>query len=149
MTQQQTSEIADFDAFFAERKASAGPGAQFLLKGRVYELPTQAPLAYVLLTEAMHDRSDVGALREVLTPLFGPDALEEWAAAGMGDEDFEIVLHWAAENMRAPGSVSMEDAAQQVAERDTGKAQPPANRAKRRATAKAGPKKRTTSGARS
>ncbi|MFB8241994.1 hypothetical protein ACFC58_36215 [Kitasatospora purpeofusca] len=145
------SDFADFDAFFAERKAERGPGARLRLYDRDYELPTEAPLAFVLLSESMADRQDVGALREVLAPIFGADALDEWAAAGMADSEFEIVLHWAAANMASPGALTIADAAREVAEADAGKARPPANRAERRAAVKTQPKprKRATTGARS
>ncbi|MGW4648039.1 hypothetical protein [Kitasatospora sp. NPDC004289] len=139
-----TTELADFDEFFAERKAQRGPGQPLRLAGRTYRLPTQTPLAYTLLLEANDDRSDAQAIREVLTPLFGESALDDWVKAGMGDEDFEIVLAWSIANMRNPGSMSMAEAARRVTEAEAGKAQAPRNRAERRAKPKHG-----TSGKRS
>ena len=141
---QLAPDLADFDAFFAERKAARGPGAGFVFGGRTYTLPTETPLAYTLLLEANEERSDVAALREILTPLFGPDALEQWIAAGMGDEEFQIVLAWSMANLRSPGSMSMQQAAERVAEAEAGKARTPRNRAERRAK-----KPRATSGTRS
>jgi hypothetical protein len=153
MTQQHDTDTGtvDFDAFFAERRAQRGAGASMTLFGRTYTLPNQIPLAYSLLTEALADRSDLDALRQVLEPLFGADALDFWIEQGMGDSDFSIVCHWAAANMKSPGSLSEIEAAELVEAADSGKAkapepEPPANRAERRAKP---PKKRASSGARS
>jgi hypothetical protein len=155
MTQQHdTAGTVDFDAFFAERRAQRGAGASMVLFGRTYTLPTQVPLAYSLLTEALADRSDLDALRQVLEPLFGADALDFWIEQGMGDNEFSIVCHWAAANMKSPGSLSEAEAAELVEAADAGKAKTPepepepVNRAERRAAAK--PKKKAaSSGARS
>ncbi|WP_457028109.1 hypothetical protein [Kitasatospora sp. P5_F3] len=139
MTQTTTepTELADFDAFFAERRAVAAGGARMRLFGTEYQLPAQTPLAYTLLAEANSDRSDLGALRDVLEPLFGADVIERWARAGMGDDDFQVVLFWSAQNMVKPGSMSMAEAAQAVADAESGKAP---NREARRKATKAKPK---------
>jgi hypothetical protein len=145
------AEVADFDAFRKERDAAEQPGARLRLYGQTYVLPTQVPLRFVLLEERNKDREDLGAIREVLEPVYGPDALDEWADAGMGYLDFETILAWTAANMRDPGAVSLAEAAETVAreEEQRGKASVPANREQRRAATKSGskkPKKRSSGG---
>lgn len=139
-------QIADFDAFFAERRAQAAPGVRLRLFDQEYELPTETPLAYVLLAEANRDRSDIDSLRQVLEPLFGADAIEAWAKQGMGEFQFQTVVRWASQNMVKPHSMSIEEAAEAVAKPAAGKAQPPNREARRLAERK---KKPLNSGARS
>lgn len=151
----EAGEVEDFDQFRKDRDNRAKPGPRLRLFGTVHELPRQIPLAFKVLEERHRDREDFDALREVLTPLFGADALDTWAAKGMGHIDFATVLAWSSENMRNPGSVTLAEAEAAVRAEwdDEGKAPAAAgNREQRRAAAKKqGDKgrKKSGSGARS
>ncbi|MEV7243968.1 hypothetical protein AB0N92_22355 [Streptomyces sp. NPDC093248] len=139
---------ADFDAFFAEQDTSR-PRQAFTLYGTRYVLPDSLPLMFTLQAERVQDSNDPADVRKMLGTLFGGDTLDVWAEAGMTDRQFGIVLIYSAANVRTPGSVTMERAAElhddQERARATGKAPAP-NRAARRAKPKNG--KRRSSGKR-
>ncbi|MGW4727668.1 hypothetical protein ACWEQC_00440 [Streptomyces shenzhenensis] len=142
----------DFDAFFAEQDKTR-PRHPFTLYGTRYVLPDSLPLMFTLQAERVQDSNDPADVRRMLGTLFGGDTLDVWAEHGMTDRQFGIVLIYSAANVRAPGSVSMERAAELHDEQErarSGKAQAP-NRAARRAQTKPKPKngKRRSSGKRS
>ncbi|MEU9306957.1 hypothetical protein [Streptomyces sp. NPDC048256] len=129
---------ADFDAFFAEQDTSR-PRESFTLYGALYVLPDSLPLMFTLQAERMQNSNDPNDVRKMLGTLFGGDTLDVWAEAGMTDRQFGIVLIYSAANVRTPGSVTMERAAElhddQEHARTAGKAAAP-NRAARRAKPK-------------
>lgn len=137
----------DFDEFFAQ-ETKTRPRQVVTLYGTRYTLPDSLPLMFTLQMARVQDSQDVEDVRKMLGTLFGPDALDKWAERGMTDRQFSVVLIYAAANVRAPGSLSMAEAAamHDHAEAAKGKAEPPANRAARR-KAKGG--KRPSSGKRS
>jgi hypothetical protein len=142
-------DVADFDAFLQGRRVAEKRGARLRLCGVEYELPTQMPVAYLLLQERYKDDNDPRAIRAVLEPLFGREALDLWSDSGLGEFDMRVVLHWSAQNMASPGSLSMEDAYEAVLTDNggAGLGKAPGNRAERRAAQrKPKPKKRRTSG---
>ncbi|MFM9368136.1 hypothetical protein [Streptomyces sp. Da 82-17] len=119
-------EVADFDAFFAEH-AEPRFGAVLRLYGREYVLPTSLPLLFTLQMERVKDSDNPDDIRRLLSSLFGPAALDEWAEHGMTDRQLGIVLVWAAANSREPGCLSMPEAAAAYDEREAaeeGKALP-------------------------
>ncbi|RZU21741.1 hypothetical protein [Streptomyces sp. BK239] len=145
---QHESDVADFDAFFSEQ-AEQREGVPLKLYGREYRLPTSLPLLFTLQMERLKDSADPNDIRKMLASLFGPDALDEWAARGMTDRQLGVVLVWSTANCRRPGSVSMAEAARLYDEREgatTGKAAP--NRAERRAKSKGKGKQPASSGRR-
>ncbi|MFK0180005.1 hypothetical protein ACIQVR_28990 [Streptomyces xanthochromogenes] len=146
-TDEQLLAPADFDAFFAEQ-AEAAERVSLTLFGREYVLPESLPLMFTLQMERVQNSSDPGDIRKMLATLYGADALDTWAEAGMTDKQLGIVLIYSAGNIRSPGSVSMQRAAELYAEQEKGKAAAP-NRAARRATTKKTGKKKAGSGARS
>ncbi|QKW08039.1 hypothetical protein HUT18_18295 [Streptomyces sp. NA04227] len=135
-------EAADFDEFFGEH-AEARTGAVLRLFGVEYVLPASLPVLFTLQMERVRDSSHPDDIRRMLASLFGPDALDAWAEAGMTDRQLGIVLVWAAANCRTPGSIGMAEAARLYDEREEageeGKASSP-NREQRRAAAKPGPR---------
>jgi hypothetical protein len=139
---------ADFDAFFAEQDTSR-PRESFTLYGTRYVLPDSLPLMFTLQAERVQDSNDPNDVRKMLGTLFGGDTLDTWAEHGMTDRQFGIVLIYSAANVRTPGSVTMQRAAElhdeQERARAAGKAPAP-NRAARRAKPKNG--KRRSSGKR-
>lgn len=139
---------ADFDAFFAEEVAHR-PRQPLTLYGKTYTLPDSLPLMFTLQAERVQNSSSVDDVRAMLATLFDGGALDDWAAGGMTDRQFRIVLIYATANVRTPGSLTMQGAAElhdQRAEQETGKAPAP-NRAARRAN-KPKSKKRGSSGRR-
>lgn len=132
-------DTADFDAFFAEESATR-PRQPLTLYGTTYTLPDSLPLMFTLQAERVHASSDPRDVRRMLATIFGADPLDEWAARGMTDRMFGIVLIYAGANIKVPGSLSIEGAAtlydeQERRAAEAGKA--PANRAERRAKPKA------------
>lgn len=51
-------------------------------------------------------------IRRLLSSLFGPRALDEWAEKGMDDRQLGVVLLWAVSNTRKPGSITIVEAAE-------------------------------------
>lgn len=113
-------EIADFDQFFAENSTKPRFGAVLVLYGREYVLPTSLPLLFTLQMERVKHSNDPDDIRRLLSSLFGPHALDEWAENGMEDDQLGIVLIWAAANSREPGCLSIHEAAQLYFEREAG-----------------------------
>src|SRR5690606_4494521 len=141
-------DAADFDAFFSEEVDKGTRARQTLTYGgKQYVLPDSLPLMFTLQSERVQESSSIDDVRAMLAPLFGRAALDDWAAAGMTDRQFRIVLMYAAANVRRPGSLTMEAAARLHDEQEAGKAQAP-NREARRAKPKPKSKKRASSGKR-
>ncbi|WP_437034503.1 hypothetical protein [Streptomyces sp. enrichment culture] len=143
-------DAADFDAFFGEEvDKGKRPRQPLTVCGKTYVLPDSLPLMFTLQATRVQESSDIDDVRKMLAPLFGRDALDDWAEGGMTDRQFRIILLYAAANVRAPGSLTMQAAAdlhdQQEAEKAAGKAQAP-NRAARRSKPKS--KRRASSGKR-
>ncbi|WP_425829291.1 hypothetical protein [Streptomyces fractus] len=103
---QDEPEVADFDAFFAEQTAPRF-GATLRLYGRDYHLPSSLPLLFTLQMERVKNSEDPDDIRRLLSSLFGPRALDEWAEHGMTDKQLGVVLLWAAANTREPGSLTI------------------------------------------
>ncbi|MFC8584227.1 hypothetical protein ACFUGD_06680 [Streptomyces sp. NPDC057217] len=142
---EQGLDVADFDAFFAEQ-AKKSKRQPITLFGRKYVLPESLPLLFTLQAERVQHSSDPDDVRRMLTILFGTDVLDKWAEKGLTDKQLGIVLIYSAAAVRAPGTISVERAAELYDEQEQGKAPGP-NRAARRAKGKKG--KARTSGARS
>ncbi|MCA1219888.1 hypothetical protein [Streptomyces sp. 8L] len=141
-------QAADFDAFFAE-ESETRPRARVSLYGTEYVLPESLPLMFTLQMQRVQHSSDPDDVRKMLAILYGADVLDLWAERGMTDRQLGIVLIYSAANIRRPGSVSMERAAEMYEQQEAGKAPAPANRAARRATKKPAKKKTASSGSRS
>ncbi|MEV5086880.1 hypothetical protein AB0N18_02835 [Streptomyces griseoincarnatus] len=137
-------QAADFDAFFGEEvDKGKRPRQPLRVCGKTYVLPDSLPLMFTLQAERVQQSSSVDDVRAMLAPLFGRDALDEWADAGMTDRQFRIVLMYAAANVRKPGSLTMEAAArmhdeQESAKTAEGKAAGPNRAARRKKTKKRG-----------
>ncbi|WP_432110784.1 hypothetical protein [Streptomyces sp. YPW6] len=139
---EQLVEAADFDAFFAEQ-APDRPRTALTLYGRDYVLPDSLPLLFTLQMERVQNSSDPDDVRTMLSTLFGDDVLDTWAEHGMTDRQLGIVLIYSAANIRKPGGVTMQRAAELYDQGEAAKAgkAPAANRAERRASRKKKPKK--------
>lgn len=133
---------ADFDAFFAEQDTSR-PRESFTLYGTRYVLPDSLPLMFTLQAERVQDSNDPNDVRKMLGTLFGGDTLDTWAEHGMTDRQFGIVLIYSAANVRTPGSVTMQRAAELHDEQERARA---AEKPRRRTERRAGRSRRTGSG---
>ena len=139
---------ADFDAFFAEESATR-PRQPLTLYGKTYTLPDSLPLMFTLQAERVQHSSDPDDVRRMLATLFGRDTLDEWAGRGMTERQFGVLLIWSGANIKTPGSLTMQRAAELYDEQEQqaqGKAPAP-NRAARRSKPK--PKRPRSSGKRS
>ncbi|MFF8095684.1 hypothetical protein [Streptomyces sp. NPDC016675] len=129
-------QAGDFDAFFGEEAAKGTrPRQPITLHGRTYLLPDSLPLMFTLQAERVQSSADLADVRRMLAALFGVDALDDWAEAGMTDRQFRIVLMYAAANVRSPGSLTMQRAAAMYDEQESAQAPgkaPAPNRAARR-----------------
>ncbi|WP_406298059.1 hypothetical protein OG948_21245 [Embleya sp. NBC_00888] len=134
-------EAEDFDAFIVETQAAIRP-ASIKIGNKVYTLPIGVPIAFTLMTRRLAKSEDPGVMRDILTPIFGAEALDEWERTSpFSNESLGVLMRWAGANMANPGSLSLAEAAKSVEEDEAGKA--PANRAAKRAAAKSS--KRTKS----
>ncbi|MFI0906761.1 hypothetical protein ACH4TE_25045 [Streptomyces sioyaensis] len=102
-------QVADFDAFFAEQNEPRF-GSTLRLYGREYVLPTSLPLLFTLQMERVQNSTEPDDIRRLLSSLFGPAALDEWADHGMTDRQLGVVLLWSAANAREPGCISIAEA---------------------------------------
>lgn len=136
-------DYTDFDAFFDAEVRKVEP-ATLRLYDIDYTLPVEAPLSFSLIEERLRAAEGIEPLRQILTPVFGPEALDHWITQGISERRLGIVLIWSAANMRKPGSCSIEQAIDQFEklEAQQGKAAVPANRAARR-HGSGGPSSRT------
>lgn len=134
-------QAADFDAFFGE-EVDTRERQTFTLYGREYVLPESMPLMFTLGMERLQNSSDVADIRKMLKPLYGRDTLDEWAEHGMTDRQFSILLIYSAANIRTPGSLTMQGAAdvhdKRTAAKDAQGKAPASNRAARRKKPKRG-----------
>ncbi|ARB11436.1 tail assembly chaperone [Streptomyces phage ToastyFinz] len=118
---QALDDVTDFDQFFAEQ-TTAPRGLPLRLFGRTYTLPARLPALYVLqLHRVMHSANPEDVSR-LLAALFGPDALNHWAEAGMDDRQLGIVLMWSTANVANPGAMTLEQAAAEYDRREAAKA---------------------------
>lgn len=143
---EQRLDAADFDAFFAEESA-ARPRQTLTLYGKTYTLPDSLPLMFTLQAERVQHSSDPDDVRSMLATLFGRDTLDEWAAAGMTERQFGVLLIWSGANIKTPGSLTMQGAAELYDQQEAQGKAPAPNRAARRSKPKR--KKSPSSGKRS
>jgi hypothetical protein len=119
---QAVDDVADFDAFFAEQAEPERRGVPLRLYGRTYTLPPTLPALYMLQLHRVMHSARPEDIRRLLGSLFGPEAVDDWAEAGMDDRKLGIVLMWATANVADPGSLSMEQAAAAYDKREAAKA---------------------------
>lgn len=118
---QDDEQVADFDEFFAEQ-AAPRRGLPLRLFGRTYTLPPSLPALYMLQLHRVRNSANPEDISRLLAALFGPEAVNHWADAGMDDRQLGIVLMWATANVAKPGSVTMEQAAAEYDKREAAKA---------------------------
>ncbi|MFF1790747.1 hypothetical protein ACFVX9_30320 [Kitasatospora sp. NPDC058243] len=140
--------FADADAFFAAEVEQVR-SATIRLYGVDYELPARVPLTFNMLLARHAEDESMDAFARVLAPLFGASALQHWLDSGIDDRQLGIVLAWSIANIKAPGVISLRQAAEaydkQQTERAEGKA-PTASATSGAASSKTGPSSKRTSG---
>lgn len=133
MTARKTAaDVGSFDAFWAE---VSGSGTE-TIRGVEVTIPTDVPIAMELRIQQLQESESEQDVRELIGLLFGGDALDQWAAAGMGLRELQTVLTWGV--ARASGvEMSFREAYDTVtaAASSEGKAPAP-NRAARRSASK-------------
>ncbi|MFB7908110.1 hypothetical protein ACFC1T_16895 [Kitasatospora sp. NPDC056076] len=140
--------FADADAFFAA-EVEQHAAARIRLYGVDYELPARVPLTFNMLLARHAEDESLEAFARVLAPLFGADALQHWLDSGIDDRQLGIVLAWSIANIRAPGVITLQQAAEaydrQQTERAEGKAGT-ASATSGAASSSTGPSSKPTSG---
>jgi hypothetical protein len=94
---EQAAEHETFDAFWAEVKSAEAPRYERIL-GVSVRVPTSMTLRFRRTLEQLdiHGRdTSEEEVRQVLSDLFGPSALDAWTDAGMDDEQLSVVMAWA------------------------------------------------------
>lgn len=143
-------DYADADAFFAAEVEDVQP-ATIRLFDVDYVLPPRVPFSFNLLLARHADQESIESFGKVLAPLFGEGTLQLWLDKGIDERQLSIVLAWSIANIKAPGCLSLPEAAkkfdeEQAREIAAGKAQ---NRAERRARPTTGSGARSSSTGRS
>ncbi|MFF5501264.1 hypothetical protein [Streptomyces roseolus] len=128
---EQHLDAADFDAFFAEQN-DPRPRQPITLFGRRHLLAAELPLMFTLEAERIQHSSNPDDIRKLLITIFGSDVLDEWAEKGLTDRQLGILLIYSAAAIRAPGTVTMERAAELHDEQEAQGKAPAPNRAQRR-----------------
>lgn len=127
------ADAGSFDAFWAE----VSGGATEIIRDVEVAIPTDVPIAMELRIQQLQESESEQDVRELVGLLFGVDALDQWAAAGMGLRELQTVLTWGLAHAAGQPLTFREahetvTAAEQAAE---GKAPGP-NRAARRSASK-------------
>lgn len=105
-----TEGVEDFDAFWAglDRKRKTTT-----IMGHAVTLPASIPLQFELEAKAVQRSKRTRDVKRLVGILFGEDALDRWAAAGMDQEQFMVLLAWAP-RVIAGQNVSLAEVATEV-----------------------------------
>lgn len=114
--------VDDFDAFWSSY--SRGHKSVRIL-GRDMPLPKDVPL-WVLMSRV--DPNDDEQIKTLVSELYGPEALDQWIADGMGMFQLSVLIGWTIARVQGD-HVTFEKAAQRTEELMHN---PPGNRAARR-----------------
>ncbi|WP_367128330.1 hypothetical protein [Saccharothrix sp. HUAS TT1] len=127
----------DFAAFW--RDATAGEVRETkTIFGVTVEVPTDLPLNFENLVEAMGKSSKEEDVKKLVGILFGQDVLDTWKARGCTGRQFQVLFMWGYANGQGKPTTFAEakQLADEAAAADAeGKAAPVPNRADRRAKA--------------
>lgn len=144
MTARKSTPTQSWDEFWAE----ASGGRTEVIRGVEVTVPTDIPLAMEQRVNDLQASESEEDFAELITLLFGIDALESWREAGMGLLELQTVLAWGIAQANGK-ELSFGEAFELVKQQaDAGKAP---NRATRRAASRkpsastGGPSKRTSS----
>lgn len=93
---EEAAEYDDFDKFWASR-TKVRPAR---IRGVIVTPPTDVPLNMIdelAKVQASEDERDV---KRMVASIFGGDVFDQWYEAGMGIEEFQVILAWAGAAMR-------------------------------------------------
>jgi hypothetical protein len=107
--------VEDFDAFWDQQNRK---GARVRIMGEVVQLPPAMPLQFQLESQRLDTSEDDDDVRRVVGLLFGSDAIDRWAEAGMDLQQFRVLLAWAPQRIQG-GTMSLAEVAARLAEAET------------------------------
>jgi len=108
--------VEDFDAFWQAQDRAI---TRVRIMGETVELPASLPLQFELEADRLSGSQDTDDLRYLVGILFGQDALDKWAKAGMDRQQFAVLLAWAPQRIEG-GNMSLAEVAAKVAEAEGG-----------------------------
>lgn len=115
MSDEQTPGVEDFDAFWDTRNAT---GKSVKIRGHVITLPASLPLQFELEARKLQRSKRDQDVRKLVGLLYGADAYERFAEAGMDLDQLKVLLAWGAQTV-AGEDVSFEAVAREVLEAET------------------------------
>lgn len=128
----------DFLAFWREQEAAEAPETLRIL-GVDIVVPTDLPLKFERLAEALGESSKTEDVKRLLQCLFGQDVLDRWVDNDVTGKQFKFLLAWGVANGQGTPTTFAE-AAELVAKAEAaeakGKAPVVPNRADRRASSR-------------
>lgn len=92
----EAAEYDDFDAFWASR-TQVRPAR---IRGEIVTPPTDVPLAMLDELAEVENSEKPEDVKRMLARIFGGEVFDKWVDAGMGLEEFQVVLAWAGAHMR-------------------------------------------------
>lgn len=131
---EQAETFEDFDAYWEQRERARRP-AWVRIRGIEVEAPTDLPIELELRPERFASASTFEEVREYLEIVLG-EVVDELVAAGIGLRELLLLVTWATANGsgRRTTLAEADELLSKAQAEDEGKAQPPPNRAARRAT---------------
>lgn len=142
------AQTADFDRWRASRDTRSRIG--ITIGGREYRLPKQPPLMFTLERQRLQGELTEDDVRRLVGLLYGENALDEFAEAGLDHDDLGVLLLWGGANCGAETErVTLDEAYAEYErmEREAAEGKAP-NRATRRAAAKRKPGSRSSASGR-
>lgn len=108
--------VVDFDAFWKKRDKKR-PAKRLRIFGQVVELPKSLPLQFELEARRVAKSKRDEDVHNLVAILFGADAYEAWAEAGMDLDQFQVLLAWGPRYI-AGQQVTLEQVADELAARE-------------------------------
>lgn len=84
--------LEDFDAFWTGHDKRTRTRVKIM--GQIIELPKALPLQFELEARRLQRSKSDDDVRKLVGILFGADAMEKWAEAGMDLDQFKVLLAW-------------------------------------------------------
>lgn len=111
---EEAQDFEDFDAFWSTAK-KAGP--RIKIRGQVLELASSIPLAFEMESKRLQRAKDTNSTQRMLSLLgFPEDVMSAWADAGMGADEFAVLLAYSTARV-AGKDITMQEAHDEVQRR--------------------------------
>lgn len=115
-----------WDAFWSEVQreelAERGGLPTETIRGVQVVIPHDVPMKFDRLLEKAQGSSSEADTKAALAMLFGADVLDRWVEAGMGGQEFQVVLMWGIANGRGKPK-TFREAYEMVRQAEEGKAE--------------------------